>query len=129
AMEPKRQPYATVGALGVAHDAPIVDEGGQDDPAPIQAPPPPPPAAAKTMQQRMARLEEDVHKICMALTKQCEVIDVMARDFSKLCTWTTASLTQMMDRAGVTYTSYSQAPREYQRRVRRRTGKASTSAA
>ncbi|GKF83760.1 hypothetical protein Tco_0248658, partial [Tanacetum coccineum] len=43
-------------------DAPIVDEGGQDDPAPVQTPPPPS-AAARTMPQRMARLEEDVREI------------------------------------------------------------------
>ncbi|GKE19916.1 hypothetical protein Tco_1431428 [Tanacetum coccineum] len=47
-------PDAAAGAPGVAQDAPIVDEGGQADPAPIQAPPPP--AAARTMPQRMARL-------------------------------------------------------------------------
>ncbi|GJS70964.1 hypothetical protein Tco_0703805 [Tanacetum coccineum] len=63
AMGPKRQPDATAGALGVAQDAPIIDEGGQADPAPIQAAPPPPPVAARTMPQRMARLEEDVHEI------------------------------------------------------------------
>ncbi|GKE92445.1 hypothetical protein Tco_1573540 [Tanacetum coccineum] len=42
-------------------------------------------------------------------------------------TWTVTSLTRMMDRAGVTYTSYSETPEEYQRHTRQRTGKASTS--
>ncbi|GKB40985.1 hypothetical protein Tco_0885927 [Tanacetum coccineum] len=44
----------------VAQDAPVVDEGGQADPTPVQAPPPPPPppVAARTMPQRMAKLEE-----------------------------------------------------------------------
>ncbi|GJY16948.1 hypothetical protein Tco_0387370, partial [Tanacetum coccineum] len=56
---------------------PIVDEGGQADPAPAQAPPPPP-ATTRTM-------------------------------------------------AGVTYTSYSETPREYTRRVRCKTDGASTS--
>ncbi|GJR08424.1 putative nucleotidyltransferase, ribonuclease H [Tanacetum coccineum] len=41
--------------------------GGQDDPAPAQAPPPPP-ATARTMPQRMARLEEDVHEIRRTIT-------------------------------------------------------------
>ncbi|GKE12871.1 hypothetical protein Tco_1416422 [Tanacetum coccineum] len=41
-------PDAAVGALGVAQDAPIDDEGGQADPAPVQAPPPPP-DPARTM--------------------------------------------------------------------------------
>ncbi|GKF10681.1 hypothetical protein Tco_0048607, partial [Tanacetum coccineum] len=76
--------------------------------------PPPPPAAARTMPQRMARLEEDVREIHGTLAEQRKVISAMAHDFSRFCTWTTTSLTQMMDRAGVTYTSYSQTPREYQ---------------
>ncbi|GJW29147.1 hypothetical protein Tco_0046022 [Tanacetum coccineum] len=109
-------------------DAPVIDEGGQADPAPVQAPPPPP-AAARTMPQRMARLEEDVHEIRGTLAKQREVISAMARDFSRFCTWTTTSLARMMDKACVTYTSYSETPREYTRRVRRRTDGASTSAA
>ncbi|GJU67685.1 hypothetical protein Tco_1253944 [Tanacetum coccineum] len=61
AMGPERQPDAAVGASRVAQDAPVIDEGGHTDLAPVQAPPPPP-AAARTMPQRMARLEEDMHK-------------------------------------------------------------------
>ncbi|GKC44040.1 hypothetical protein Tco_1061762 [Tanacetum coccineum] len=63
AMGPERQPDAAAGAPIVAEDAPIVDEGNQAIPVPIQAPqqpPPPPPAAARTMPQRLGRLEEDV---------------------------------------------------------------------
>ncbi|GJT25977.1 hypothetical protein Tco_0895914 [Tanacetum coccineum] len=41
---------------------------------------------------------EDVHEIHGALAEQREVISAMARDFSRFCTWTTTSLTQMMDR-------------------------------
>ncbi|GKE85049.1 hypothetical protein Tco_1558791, partial [Tanacetum coccineum] len=44
----ERQPDAMAGAPRVAQDAPIVDEGGQADLAPTQAPPPPP-ATARTM--------------------------------------------------------------------------------
>ncbi|GKE92169.1 hypothetical protein Tco_1573264 [Tanacetum coccineum] len=73
---------AAAGALAVAEDAPIIDEGGLADPAP-QQPPPPLPAHARTMPQRMARLEEDVHEIRRGLTEQREVIDAMARDFSR----------------------------------------------
>ncbi|GJZ51727.1 hypothetical protein Tco_0606242 [Tanacetum coccineum] len=61
AIGTERQPVAAVGAPVVAKDAPIIDEGGQADLAPEQAPlqpPSPPPAHAKTMPQRMARLEE-----------------------------------------------------------------------
>ncbi|GKF16191.1 hypothetical protein Tco_0061109 [Tanacetum coccineum] len=104
ALGPERQPDVMAGAPGVAQDAPIIDEDGQVDPAPVQAPPPS--APARTMPQRMARLEEDV-----------------------FYTWTTTSLARMMDMVGVSYTSYSQIPREYQRRTRQRTGEASTSAA
>ncbi|GJR28877.1 hypothetical protein Tco_1105109 [Tanacetum coccineum] len=59
AMGPERQPDDVTGAPGVAQDALVIHEGGQADPAPVQAPPPPP-AAARTMQQRMAKLEDDV---------------------------------------------------------------------
>ncbi|GJS16458.1 hypothetical protein Tco_0410930 [Tanacetum coccineum] len=74
---------------------------------------------------RMSRLEEDVCEIRGALTKQreedvCEIRGAL----------TITSLARMMDRAGVTYTSYSETPREYQRRrVRHRTGEAITSTA
>ncbi|GJQ99603.1 hypothetical protein Tco_0522588 [Tanacetum coccineum] len=50
------------------HDTHVYCEGGQDDPAPAQAPPPPP-ATARTMPQRMARLEEDVHEIRRTLAE------------------------------------------------------------
>ncbi|GJU19230.1 hypothetical protein Tco_1152572 [Tanacetum coccineum] len=82
----------------------VVEDGGQADPAPEQAPqqpPPPPPAHARTMPQRMARLDDDVHKIRRGLTEQ----------------------------AGVAYTPYAQTHVSYQRHVRQRTGEASTSAA
>ncbi|GJT90380.1 hypothetical protein Tco_1079225 [Tanacetum coccineum] len=72
------------------------------------------------MPQRMARLEEDVHEIRGVLTGQREVIDAMARDFSKFSTWVTTGLERMMDRTGVTYTPYSKTHIPYQRRVRRR---------
>ncbi|GKG62747.1 hypothetical protein Tco_0636478, partial [Tanacetum coccineum] len=70
-MEPERQPDAAAGAPADTKDVPIVDVGGQADPAPVQAPqqpPSPPLALARTMPQRMARLEEDVHEIRGALT-------------------------------------------------------------
>ncbi|GJT07973.1 hypothetical protein Tco_0842435, partial [Tanacetum coccineum] len=63
AMGPESQPDATAGAPADAEDASIVDEGGQADPTPVQAPqqpPSPPPAPARTIPQRLGRLEEDV---------------------------------------------------------------------
>ncbi|GJV88586.1 hypothetical protein Tco_1532524 [Tanacetum coccineum] len=121
AIGPERQPDALAGAPAIAKDAPAVDEGDQAISAPVQAPqqpPPLPPAAAKTMSQRMVRLEEDVHEILRALTEQREVIDVMARDFSRFSTWVVTRLGQMMDMTGVTYVPYSQTHIPYQRRVR-----------
>ncbi|GJU69435.1 hypothetical protein Tco_1255694 [Tanacetum coccineum] len=102
AMGPERQPVVAAGAPAVAEDAPIIDEGGQDDLTPDQAPQqphPPPPAHDRTMPQRM---------------------------FS---TWVTTGLERMMDMAGVAYTPYAQTHVSYQRRVRQRTGEAITSAA
>ncbi|GKD08035.1 hypothetical protein Tco_1187720, partial [Tanacetum coccineum] len=120
------------GALDDAEDAPIVDEGGQADSAPEQAPqqpPPPPPAHARTMPHRMSILEENMHEIRRGLTEQREVIDAMARNFSRFNTWVTTGLGRMMDKTGVDYTPYAQTYVSYQRRVRQRTGEASTSAA
>ncbi|GKG62031.1 hypothetical protein Tco_0623748, partial [Tanacetum coccineum] len=37
-MGPERQLDAAVGALEAVEDAPAVDEGGQADPVPVQAP-------------------------------------------------------------------------------------------
>ncbi|GJW30176.1 hypothetical protein Tco_0047051 [Tanacetum coccineum] len=125
-------PDAVAGAPADVEDASIIDEGGQADPAPVQAPQqpsPPPPAPARTMPQSMARLEEDVPKIHGALTEQREVIDVMACYFSRFSTWVITGQGQMIDRTGVTYVPYSQTHIPYQRRVRQRTGEASTSAA
>ncbi|GKC83324.1 hypothetical protein Tco_1139041 [Tanacetum coccineum] len=133
AMGPERQPDTVVGAPAVAEDAPSADEGDQAVPAPVQAPqqpPPPPPANARTMPWSMVRLEEDVHEIHGALTEQREVIDAMARYFSKFSTWAVIGLARMMDRAGVAYVPYSETHVPYQRRrVRQRTGEANTSAA
>ncbi|GKE78459.1 hypothetical protein Tco_1544579 [Tanacetum coccineum] len=52
AIGPERQPDTVAGAFADAEDVPIVDEGGQADLAPVQAPqqpPPPPPAPVRTM--------------------------------------------------------------------------------
>ncbi|GJU41692.1 hypothetical protein Tco_1194649 [Tanacetum coccineum] len=106
AMGLERQPDAAAGAPAVAEDAPAVDEGDQ---------------AISAL--------EDVYEIHGALTEQHEVIDAMARDFSIFSTWVVTGLRRMMDMAGVTYIPYSQTHVPYQRRVRRRTDKASTSAA
>ncbi|GJZ38228.1 hypothetical protein Tco_0584419 [Tanacetum coccineum] len=132
AIGPERQPDAMAGAVAVAEDALATDEGDQAILTLVQAPQQPPPptlAVARTMPQRVSRLEEDMHEIRRALTEQREVIDAMAHDFSRFSTWVVTSLGQMIDRAGVTYVPYSQTHIPYQRRVRRKTDEASTSAA
>ncbi|GKF65356.1 hypothetical protein Tco_0191873, partial [Tanacetum coccineum] len=97
---PERQQVVVTGAPVVTEDAPVVDEGAPAVPAPVQAPQAPPAAGpTRTMTQRLARLEDDVHGMRGALGEQRE--------------------------AGVRYTSYS----DYHiRRIRRRSNDASTSA-
>ncbi|GKD87633.1 hypothetical protein Tco_1358787 [Tanacetum coccineum] len=75
---------ATASAPGAFEDAPIADEGALAVPTPVQAPQPPPPIAgpARTIAQRLARVEEDVHEIHGALGKKREILDSMAYDFS-----------------------------------------------
>ncbi|GKD24216.1 hypothetical protein Tco_1230430 [Tanacetum coccineum] len=99
---------------------------------PVVVAPQPPLAAARTrnMVHRLSRLEEKVHSLCGDIGDQREVLDSMACDFSRLTTWTVTSLSLMMDRSGVRYTSYADTRIPYQRcRVRQRTGEANTSAA
>ncbi|GJW17441.1 hypothetical protein Tco_0024877 [Tanacetum coccineum] len=62
---PERQPDATAGVPETAEDALVADESALAIPAPMQAPQPPPPAVelTRTITQRLARVEEDVHEI------------------------------------------------------------------
>ncbi|GJT33476.1 hypothetical protein Tco_0923895 [Tanacetum coccineum] len=73
----------TAGAPEATEDALIADEGALGVPAPVQAPQPPHLAGgpARTMAQRLARVEEDVHEIRGALSEQRGVLDIIARDF------------------------------------------------
>ncbi|GKB72699.1 putative reverse transcriptase domain-containing protein [Tanacetum coccineum] len=128
ALGPERQPDAAAGAPRAVEDAHVVDKGDQAILAPVQAPPLPP-AATNTMPQRMARLEEDMHKIRGALAEQREVIGAMARDFSRFIVWAASGITQLLESTRVTYTPYSETHIPYQRCVRRRTDGASTSTA
>ncbi|GJU07568.1 hypothetical protein Tco_1123998 [Tanacetum coccineum] len=130
-LGPERQHDIAVGAPEVAGGAFVVDEGALAIPAPVQAPQPPPTAAqTRTMPQRMARLEEKVHGIRESLAKQLEVMDAMAKDFSRFIVWAASGISQLLDLSGVTYTRYSETRVPYQRRgVRHRTDDASTSAA
>ncbi|GJU00241.1 hypothetical protein Tco_1110579 [Tanacetum coccineum] len=108
ALGPERQPDVAAGTHETVDDALVVDEGGQ---------------------ARMARLEENVHEIRGALAEQREVIGDMAMDFSRFTVWAASGIAQLLDSARVTYTPYSETRIPYQRRVRQRTSKASTSTA
>ncbi|GJR77462.1 hypothetical protein Tco_0089827 [Tanacetum coccineum] len=127
---PERQPDAAAGALVDAGGAPDIDEGAQAILAPAQAPQPPLAAGpAQTMTQRLARVEEEVYEIQGTLGEQCEVMDAMARDLSRLTIWAVGGISQLLDSAGATYVRYSETHVPYQRRrVRQRTREASTSA-
>ncbi|GJW40261.1 hypothetical protein Tco_0066106 [Tanacetum coccineum] len=98
----ERQQVVTACSPKAAEDAPVVDEGAPTVLAPVQAPQPPPPAAgpSRTMTQRLAKVEEDVHEIRGALGEHRE--------------------------AGVRYTSYADFQIPCVRRTRRRTDDAST---
>ncbi|GJV01390.1 hypothetical protein Tco_1334959 [Tanacetum coccineum] len=62
ASGPKRQPDVAAGAPKGAKDAPAVDEGALNDPTHMQEPQTPH-AAPRTMPQRFARIEEEVHEL------------------------------------------------------------------
>nr|GFD55807.1 hypothetical protein [Tanacetum cinerariifolium] len=65
APRPKKQPDATAGALKAAQDA-LFDKCALADPAPMQAPQPPY-VARRTMPQRIARLEQEVHELWQSI--------------------------------------------------------------
>nr|GEX60326.1 hypothetical protein [Tanacetum cinerariifolium] len=102
----ERQQVDAAGAPEVAEDAPAVYDGALAIPAPVQAPQPVT-GPSRTMAQRIARLEEDVHRMREALGEQREVLDSMACDISQFTTRTITRLSRMMDQAGVRYTSYA----------------------
>ncbi|GKC80184.1 hypothetical protein Tco_1130958 [Tanacetum coccineum] len=89
-----------------AEDAPIINEGGQVDPAPEQAPqqpPPPSPAAAKTIPQRLERLEEDVQGLCRDVGSLRGLVERSMTDQGRFSTWMMTCMTQLMDASGLTY--------------------------
>ncbi|GJW41714.1 hypothetical protein Tco_0067559, partial [Tanacetum coccineum] len=89
---------ATARALEDDEGAHAELEGVQADLAPIQAPQPPLVVAqSRTMPQRMARLEEEVHGLRKSLDEQREVMDVIARDFSRFTVWAASGISQLLD--------------------------------
>ncbi|GJW37399.1 hypothetical protein Tco_0060319 [Tanacetum coccineum] len=135
-MGPERQPDAAAGALDDAEDASIIDEGGQADPAPVQAPqqpPPPPPASARTIPQRLVRLEEDVQGLRRDVGSLRGLVERSMTDQGRFSTWMMTCMTQLMDASGLTYQAFDgtfrgSSPAAFQRRTRQRTGEASSTA-
>ncbi|GJW18087.1 hypothetical protein Tco_0025523 [Tanacetum coccineum] len=133
ASGPKRQPNVSIGAPKGAKDALAVDEGALADPAHMQAPKTPH-AAPRTMTQRFARIEEEVHELWWSIEELRGDVDRSITDQSKFAIWMVSSMTQLMDTNGRTYQAFdntlvgsSRLP--YQRCTRRRTGDANTSTA
>ncbi|GJZ61451.1 hypothetical protein Tco_0617588 [Tanacetum coccineum] len=118
------------GLTVIVQDLSVIDMAELAVPAPAQAPQQPLAAEpAQTMAQRLARVEEEVHEIRGALGEQREVMDAMARDLSRFTVWAARCISQLLDSAGATYVRYSKTRVPYQRRrIRQRTGEASTSA-
>ncbi|GKB84893.1 hypothetical protein Tco_0957165 [Tanacetum coccineum] len=75
----ERQPDVAAGTPADAADALIVDEGGQADLAPVQAPQqplPPPPAPARTIPYRLGRLEEYVQGLRRDVRSLHRLVDI-----------------------------------------------------
>ncbi|GJS40984.1 hypothetical protein Tco_0566027 [Tanacetum coccineum] len=102
---PEKQPDDAAGAPKVAKDAPAVDEGASANPAPMQVPQPPH-AAPKTMPQRIARLEEEVHELHQSIVGLRGDIDRSITDQSRFATWMVNCTTQLMDAKNRTYQAF-----------------------
>ncbi|GJV48374.1 hypothetical protein Tco_1438586 [Tanacetum coccineum] len=86
--------------------APIVDEGAQDAPAPVQAPPPPTPATGRTIPQRVGRHEEEIHGLRQDIGSLRRLIERSMTDQSKFSTWMISCITQLMEASGQSYQSF-----------------------
>ncbi|GJV53744.1 hypothetical protein Tco_1449485 [Tanacetum coccineum] len=93
-----------------AEDAPIIDEGGQDDLTLVQAPqqplPPPPLAPAKTMVQRLRRLEKDVQGLHGDFRSLRGLVERSLTDQGRFFTWMMTCMTQLMEASGLTYQAF-----------------------
>ncbi|GJS80696.1 hypothetical protein Tco_0730577 [Tanacetum coccineum] len=110
---PERQQVAAAGASGAAEDAPTADEGAQAVPAPV--------------------LEEEVHEIRQSVMGLRGVVESSITEQTRVSTWLVSCMTQLMDASGRTYQAFDStlvgsSRLSCKRRVRPRTGDASTSA-
>ncbi|GKE02514.1 hypothetical protein Tco_1390497, partial [Tanacetum coccineum] len=97
-------------------------------------PPPPPPAAARTVPQRLGRLEEDVQRLRRDVGSLRRLIERSMTDQGRFSKWMMTCMTQLMDASKLTYQAFDRtfrgsSPLSFQRRTRKRTDGASTSAA
>ncbi|GJU49753.1 hypothetical protein Tco_1219308 [Tanacetum coccineum] len=137
AMGLERQPDVAAGAPADAEDALIVNEGGQADPAPAQAPqqpPPPPPAPTRTISHRLGRLKEDVQGLRRDVGSLRRLVERSMIDQGTFSTWMITCMTQLIDASGLTYQAFDgsfqgSSAATFQRRTMQRTGEASTSTA
>ncbi|GKD48791.1 hypothetical protein Tco_1277767 [Tanacetum coccineum] len=101
---------AATGVLGAAEDAPIVDEGDQAVPAPVQAPhqlPPPPPTTGRTMPQRLGRLEEEVQGLRQDVKTLRGLMERSMTDQRRFSTWMIPCMTQLMEASGQTFQAFN----------------------
>ncbi|GKG41555.1 hypothetical protein Tco_0473306, partial [Tanacetum coccineum] len=85
----ERKQVVAFGALEAVEDVPVVVEGGQVIPAPVQAPqqPPPPPVAARTMPQRLVKLEEEVQGLRRDVRSLRGLMERSMTDQGRFSTW------------------------------------------
>ncbi|GJS70190.1 hypothetical protein Tco_0703031 [Tanacetum coccineum] len=137
AQGPERQQAAAAGAHEADEAGPAAEEVALEIPvpAPAQAPPPPPPAPQpRTMSQRIERLEEEVHDLRRDVVGLRGDVASFTTEQSRVSTWLISCMTQLMDASGQTYqpfdsTLVGSSGLSFRRRVRPRTGEASTSTA
>ncbi|GJU67348.1 hypothetical protein Tco_1253607 [Tanacetum coccineum] len=105
APRPERQTDVAAGAPRAAEDALAVNKGAQADSALMQAPQPPP-TAPRTMPQRIARLEEEVHELRQSIVGLRRDVDRSTTDQGRFTTWMVSCMTQLMDASGRTYQAF-----------------------
>ncbi|GKD62892.1 hypothetical protein Tco_1305000 [Tanacetum coccineum] len=132
APAPERQQVAVAGAHEADEAGSAVDKGAQEVPAPAQAPPPTP--QPRTMSYRIDRIEEEIRELRQSVVGLRGVVKSSITEQNRVSTSMISCMTLLMDANGCTYqvfdsTFVGSSRLPYQRRVRPRTGDASTSAA
>ncbi|GKC52208.1 hypothetical protein Tco_1074953, partial [Tanacetum coccineum] len=95
---------------------------------------PPPAPQPRTMSQRIERIEEEVHNLRRDVVGLRGIVESFTIEQSRVSTWLISYMTQLMDASGQTYQPFDNTlvgslGLSFRRRVRPRTGEASTSTA